>query len=141
MRILITGSRTWTDADTIASALDDHVFGGTDREITVVHGACPRGADRIAAEYCELLADAAERRGVTLVVEPHPAEWQTHGRRAGFIRNREMVAAGADCCLAFIARCADPACRRISGPHGSHGAVHCSAAAEAAGIAVRTWWQ
>jgi hypothetical protein len=47
-------------------------------------------------------------------VEPHPADWKRFGRkRAGIIRNAQMVQAGADQCLAFIR-------------NYSHGATHCS---------------
>ncbi|MGX9346626.1 SLOG family protein [Microbacterium sp. KNMS] len=87
-RILVTGSRTWDDRETIAQALVDHgVYGDT-----LVSGACPTGADAIAErEWSEFGP-----------VERHPADWRAHGKRAGFIRNAEMVKRGADICLAFI---------------------------------------
>lgn len=88
-RILITGSRTWEDTDAILEALDEH---GGDYAV-VVSGHCPKGADAIA-EAC------AHELGMD--VEEHPADWKTHGRRAGFVRNAEMVNLGADLCLAFI---------------------------------------
>ncbi|MGI8816466.1 MAG: hypothetical protein ACR2G2_14640, partial [Pseudonocardia sp.] len=35
-------------------------------------------------------------------VERHPAQWQRHGRGAGYRRNSDLVALGADECVAFI---------------------------------------
>ena len=60
----------------------------------MVHGACPRGADAIAAAY------AARTPGYR--TEAHPADWVRHGRAAGYRRNAEMIASGADGCAAFI---------------------------------------
>lgn len=87
-RILITGSRTWDRPSVIHYALDEAAEPGD----ILVSGACPTGADAIAEAYWE-------GKGP---IERHPADWATHGKRAGFIRNAEMVYAGADVCLAFI---------------------------------------
>jgi YspA, cpYpsA-related SLOG family len=62
--------------------------------VLLVHGACPRGADAIAA------ACAARTPGYQ--IEAHPADWRRYGRAAGYRRNAEMVALGADGCAAFI---------------------------------------
>jgi YspA, cpYpsA-related SLOG family len=116
MRILVTGSRTWTDERRIADALAQqyHCHEHPDCGIPyrVVSGHCPDGADAI----CELWAS---RMGWD--VEPHPANWVTYGRAAGPIRNAEMVLLGADICLAFI-------------KNGSRGASDCANKAEKAGI-------
>lgn len=116
MRILFTGSRTWTDIDLIKRAIYAVVVEhGSLREDTVfVHGACPRGADKIAD-------DLGKRWGVT--VERHPADWSI-GRAAGFIRNAHMVDLGADICLAFI-------------KDESRGATHTANLAQAAGMPTR----
>lgn len=87
-RILITGSRTWDDRETILDALAEHTKFGD----VLISGACPQGADRL----CE---DLWYEGGA---IERHPADWNKHGKRAGFIRNSEMVNLGADICLAFI---------------------------------------
>lgn len=91
-RILITGSRTWEDADTILEAIENET-GDEWTDYTLVSGNCPLGADRMAE-------DVAESLGIH--IERHPADWETHGKRAGFLRNAEMVNLGADVCLAFI---------------------------------------
>lgn len=88
-RILVTGSRTWSDEWRIASALLPYL----DSDTVLVSGACPTGADKIAE-------DIWRKEGG--VVERHPADWNTLGKRAGFVRNAEMVNLGADQCLAFI---------------------------------------
>lgn len=108
LRILITGSRAWWDRPAVHQAIIDAIgtYGPADlyseypslgtvidwSRVTVVHGDCPRGADRIASRLAR-----AWRMGE----EPHPADWARYGRRAGPVRNTAMVAAGADVCLAF----------------------------------------
>lgn len=113
-RVLITGSRSWVDARTITNALA--IYGVGD---TLVSGACPEGADAMAES-------AAAAFGMTL--ELHPAQWATYGRRAGFMRNAEMVALGADVCLAFIR-------------DNSRGATHTAGLARAAGITVEAHYE
>lgn len=116
MRVLVTGSREWQGADPIFRILMGVYL---DRgAFTLVHGACPKGADLIASRW----AQSNEWRGI--VEERHPADWDHHGRKAGVMRNQEMVNLGADLCLAFIA-------------DHSRGATHCARAAEKAGIPTR----
>lgn len=117
-RILITGSRTWTDEQAVWKALAEAVRDvPADREVTIVHGACPNGADQIAHEWA---------CGFGATIEAHPADWVRHGKRAGFARNAEMVNLGADICLAFIR-------------DGSRGASHTADLAEKAGMSVRRY--
>lgn len=128
-RILVTGSRDWSDRDAIEGALYsawEQLGGGA--SITLVHGHCPTGADRIA----ELVWSTHRPRNP---IERHPADW-SKGRGAGPERNREMVELGADVCLAFIGPCTSPRCD-IPGKHDSHGATGCADLAGVAGIEVR----
>lgn len=111
MRILVTGSRDWGNRAVIEEALSP--YSRRDNAI-LVSGACPTGADAIAEEIWE---------GWGLPVERHPADWKRYGKRAGFIRNQEMVDLGAYWCLAF---------RRNYSP----GTTHCANAAHMAGIPV-----
>lgn len=92
-RILVTGSRAWTDGVVISNALWDAWTQFGKGDATLVSGACRTGADAIAEGLW---------RAAGLTVERYPAAWDRYGKRAGFIRNREMVEAGADLCLAFI---------------------------------------
>jgi hypothetical protein len=115
-KVLVTGSRNWSDRQVVAEALlaarDSAVVNGSG-QMVLVHGAAP-GADSIAAEL-------AARWGWR--VEAHPALWSELGKAAGPIRNSEMVALGADVCLAFPL------------PH-SRGTLDCMRRAEEAGIPV-----
>lgn len=97
MRVLVTGSRTWpaTASSIIVRDLGNYaeLRSGLSEPLVLVHGACPTGADAIAD---------AVAPGLGYTIEPHPADWERHGRKAGFLRNAEMVALGADVCLAYI---------------------------------------
>lgn len=125
-RLLITGSRDWTDEDAIRREFG-RFTAEHGAEVTIVHGGAI-GADSIADRV-------ARYWGGGMVVEVHPADWRL-GKIAGPARNRKMVEAGADLCLAFIQPCRKPECRRRR-PHGSHGASGCADMAEQAGIPTR----
>lgn len=95
MRILVTGTREWTDEDAVRSLLIDYIGDMDPSMVTVVHGDA-RGLDAAADRIA---------RSLGCQVEPHPAKWKTHGAtKAGRIRNQEMVDAGAEVCLAFPKR-------------------------------------
>ena len=86
MRVIVCGSREWTSREAIADRLFDLPPGST-----IVHGAA-KGADRIAGQEAQKLGH---------LVEEHPADWEKHGKRAGYIRNALMASLGADLCIAF----------------------------------------
>ena len=113
MRVLVTGSRNWTDATVISRALSSIP---TDEQITVVHGGA-KGADSLAGQFAQHLGYS---------VEVHEADWDTYGKRAGYIRNKKMVDLGADLCLAFI-------------KNNSKGATICLDLADKAGIPTKVW--
>ena len=127
-RILVTGSRSWPSPDRVCAELDA-VLARTSSPLLVIHGACPAGADMFAAGWVHA---NRKRPWPGVSQERHPADWG-RGKSAGFSRNAEMVALGADLCLAFIAPCRGRPCR-YSKPHGSHGADNCAYLAEQAGI-------
>jgi len=120
MRVLVTGSRDWPDVEQVRLELDTELLNAVDSGddvLTVVHGNCPTGADYQAGMW------AKERiaQGYPVEIEHHPADWDQFGKRAGFIRNAEMVDLGANVCLAFIY-------------NGSNGASHTRDLAKKAGI-------
>lgn len=87
MRLLVTGSRDWEDYDHIL-----RIFEGFPKDTLLVHGGA-RGADKLAHRAALELGWPEP--------EVHEADWNGLGRRAGAVRNQEMVDAGADLCLAF----------------------------------------
>lgn len=86
-RIIFTGSRHFTDRAMVRYALED-LNPETD---LIVHGDA-RGLDTIAKE---------EALDLGFAVEAWPADWKTHGKAAGPIRNQAMIDAGADLVVAF----------------------------------------
>jgi len=117
MRVIVTGGRRRTDKqrvwDELSVLLEEH------GPFTLVHGACPVGADQWAHQWALAHREVEEIR--------YPADWLrpdgTVDRGAGFRRNARMVADGADLVLAF--------------PHPTgHGTQHTMRKAREAGIEV-----
>lgn len=111
LRVLVTGSRSYPSKLVVLRTLTQIAESHPGYEITLVSGAA-KGADSYAEE-------AGEALGFT--IERHPADWDTHGRKAGILRNLEMVRSGADLCVAY--------------PYGSsRGTAHCAVEAVKQGI-------
>jgi hypothetical protein len=86
LRLLVCGSRDWTDTDLLTVSVDQAVteHGRGRAGVVVIEGGA-RGADRLAGAL-------ARARGWQL--EEHPADWQRHGRAAGIRRNARMLREG-----------------------------------------------
>jgi hypothetical protein len=122
-RVLVTGSRNCDEyeAQFVAGTLDRLCSAALANavRVVIVEGECPKGGvDRAARNWAEATPGAE--------VEPHPADWDRHGRAAGPIRNSEMVKSGANWCLGFPSP-------------GSRGTWDCIRKAADAGIPVRIY--
>lgn len=83
MRILIAGDREWTNAKAIRQIIDGLVK--QHGQFTLIHGA-GRGVDSLAAHIAKY--------SYQLPIMEFPANWERHGKAAGPIRNRQMLAEG-----------------------------------------------
>ena len=79
MRVIVCGDRNWTDKEIIRRELKAYP-----KDTVIIHGAC-RGADRIAGEIGKQLGFA---------IEEYSADWETFGKAAGHIRNKQMIDEG-----------------------------------------------
>ena len=113
-RLLIIGSRSWTDYDTIRRELMARYRPG----LVLVSGACPQGADAMCEQVWRDLGGRVER---------HPADWDKYGHAAGTRRNTYMARLGPyEECLAF-------------NQERSPGTSHCAAQAAEQGIEVSSF--
>lgn len=85
MRIIIAGSRDITDLAVIERGMqevkDKHFGGVWSHGLTILSGGA-RGVDQLGERW----ANIHNAR-----IELYPAEWDKHGRSAGYIRNIEMA--------------------------------------------------
>jgi hypothetical protein len=89
-RVLICGDREWTDETTIRVV----ILGLKDKwgkDLTIINGYAP-GADLIAAKLSQSLG---------IDTECYPARWDAFGKRAGPMRNQQMLDSGVDEVWAF----------------------------------------
>lgn len=82
LAVIVTGDRAWEDQEMVNRHLD-RLLESYDRVVIISGGA--RGADRAA----EIWASAQDPERVLLQVLK--ADWKSHGRRAGMLRNQQML--------------------------------------------------
>lgn len=91
MRVLVTGSRKYSNYEAVRDALRSVPVGSV-----VIHGAA-KGADELANLYALTVQSG-------LSVMPFPALWVTEGKAAGFKRNTRMLDEGRpEVVMAFVA--------------------------------------
>lgn len=82
MKVLVCGGRNYDDWPKLKTKLDDI------HEITpiteIIHG-CSDGADRLAGVWA---------RWNNIKENRFPADWKTHGKKAGYVRNAQMLKEG-----------------------------------------------
>lgn len=91
-RIIICGSRNFNDLKAIMIEVDKFVVsnGLLKHEVEIVSGSA-KGADKLGELYAKI-------RGYQ--IKKFPANWNKYGKRAGFLRNEQMVKY-ANQCFAF----------------------------------------
>lgn len=103
-RIIVCGSRDWTDDHddidrTLEQALCIDLNIGVGSDVTIVHGA---------SGIVDLVAEDWAIANFNWKSERHVADWKTHGKAAGPIRNREIAAnktkPASQACASFIRR-------------------------------------
>jgi hypothetical protein len=111
---MVTGSRDWTNKSVIDRALFNYWYnGGRTNDILLIEGGA-RGADNLA-KVCWQVAG--------FQTHTYPADWDQYGKRAGIVRNLQMLDTQPEAVLAFI-------------KNNSRGASHAAAEAERRGIPV-----
>ena len=86
MRVLVCGGRDYTARTQVARQLASL----PDDTVIITGGA--RGADYLAW---------SEAKRLGLAQEVYQADWDAYGKKAGMIRNQEMLDSGIDLVLAF----------------------------------------
>lgn len=76
MKVIVAGSRSIQSYETVCEAIKLSNF-----EVTSVVSGCARGADTLGERYA---------RDNKLGLFKFPADWDKHGKSAGFIRNGQM---------------------------------------------------
>lgn len=90
MRTIIAGGRDFNDYELLSGEVEDFEENHSKSYLTVVCGKA-RGADSLGEKWAK-----QEGRGILFF----PADWDTHGKAAGYIRNSEM-ADNAEALIAF----------------------------------------
>jgi len=88
MRILVCGGRDFNDDILVRKVLFNYI----DKNLVIIQGEA-RGADYLAKMWA---------KNYSVAYESYPADWSKYGKRAGYIRNVQMLNEGKpDMVIAF----------------------------------------
>ena len=78
--LMVAGSRDFQNY-TILEKMLDYVIFQISRPVVIIQGGA-RGADSLAKKYAQIHSISSLE---------FPADWKSYGKRAGYLRNKEMV--------------------------------------------------
>jgi len=82
--LILCGTRTFDDYDLLCEKVGFYLSRRALRNVTVLSGGC-RGADKAGERWA---------RENSVPILEFPAEWDKHGKSAGYIRNKQMAEKG-----------------------------------------------
>jgi len=88
MKVIVAGSRDFNDYNLLKKKLDYYF---QNKKPTEIVSGTARGADKLGEKY-------ASQNNIN--IKKFPANWDKHGNKAGYLRNKEM-AEYADALVAF----------------------------------------
>jgi hypothetical protein len=91
MNLIIAGGRDFDNWHLLWESLE-RILKDTDKSTITVFCGMAKGADTLGKQYALLN---------NIPVKLFPADWDTHGKKAGILRNQEMIDAGATHLVAF----------------------------------------
>lgn len=131
MKILVTGSQTWSSERAVWAALDDEAAQALmdGQQVTIIHGGAD-GADKMADNWAwhHINLRRSGYSDCLVTVRAFPIDRRTPVGARGIFRNIAMVAHRPDVCLAFI-------------NSDSRRALHCAGHAEELGIRVERFYE
>lgn len=81
VRLIVAGSRNFTDYDKLCKSLD-YLLSNTDKEEVTILCGMAKGADLLGRRY-------ADENNID--VREYPADWDKYGKSAGYLRNSDMA--------------------------------------------------
>lgn len=93
MNLIIAGGRDFDDYALLERSLSN-ILRNIDKSTITVFSGQAKGADYLGERW-------AKAQSPRISVRWFPAKWDTHGKKAGMLRNQEMIDAGATHLVAF----------------------------------------
>lgn len=128
--IVVTGPRDWIDKRSVWMPLER--MRNRHQRLLIRNGKAKKGVDHLAGLW------ASRREGKGVIERAFPADWDTYGKRAGHIRNGEMLRAfpRPDLVMVWGLPCRLDAPWCPPGVHPTHGTANCVEQARDLGLKV-----
>ena len=86
MKLIIAGSRSFSDYSLLKEKLN-YFLKNVQTQVEIVSGTA-KGADKLGEQYAKEMGYA---------IKQFPADWDRYGKKAGYVRNRQMAEYGTHC--------------------------------------------